>query len=143
MLILQLTAQDEVAIIEALLDNPPLFLHELQHAIYLTSGTSVCTATICNFLRKQDFSRHKLTFTAQQRNEELRSLFLSEISILDPCVFVFVEETGSDKRLALCRYGYSLKGTRAIAGRTLIRGRFSAIAAICVELLMYKSQLIV
>ena len=44
-----LTAQDEVAIIEALLDNPSLYLHELQHAIYLTSGTSVCTATFVTF----------------------------------------------------------------------------------------------
>lgn len=80
-----------------------MYLHELQHAIYLSSGTSVCTATICNFLRKQNFSRHKLTFAAQQRNEELRSLYLSEISILDPHMFVFVDETGSDKRLALRR----------------------------------------
>ena len=61
-------------------------------------------------------------------------------------MFVFVDETGSDKHLSLCRYGYSLKGTRAIAEKTLIRGkRFSAIAAICIwmGLLMYKSQLTV
>ena len=49
-------------------------------------------------------------------------------------MFVFVDETGSDKRLALRRYGYSLEGTQAIVERTLIRGkRFSAIAAICVD----------
>ena len=130
----KLTAQDEITIIEAILDNPSMYLHELQHAIYLSSGTSVCTATICNFLHKQDFSRHKLTFAAQQRNEELRSLYLSEISVLDPHMFVFVDETGSDKRLALRRYGYSLKGTRAIAEKALIRGkRFSTIAAICMD----------
>ena len=46
----KLTAQDEIAIIEAILDSPSsMYLHELQHAIYLSSGTSVCTATICIF----------------------------------------------------------------------------------------------
>ena len=49
-------------------------------------------------------------------------------------MFVFVDETGTDKRLALRRYGYSLKRTRAVTDRQLIRGkRFSAIAAICLD----------
>ena len=49
-------------------------------------------------------------------------------------MFVFVDETSSDKCLALRRYGYSLKGTQAIAEKTLIRGkRFSAIAVICMD----------
>ena len=54
----KLSTQDELAIIEAISDNPSMYLHELQHAVFLSSGTCVCAATICNFLRSQKFSRH-------------------------------------------------------------------------------------
>lgn len=130
----KLSTQDELTIIEAILDRPSMYLHELQHAVNLSSGTTISTSTICKFLHRQRFSRTKLMFRAQQRSEELRSVFQSEISLLEPHMFVFVDETGTDKRLALRRYGYSLKGTRAVTDRQLIRGkRFSAIAAICLE----------
>ena len=46
-------------------------------------------------------------------------------------ILVFVDETGSDKRSSLSKYGYSPKGTPAMAEKMLVRGkRHSAIAAI-------------
>ena len=84
----KLNAQDEIYIIEALLDNSSSYLHELQNMVSLSNGTSISTATICKFLVNQDFSRKKLTFRAQQRKKDLRSLFLSDISILEPHVHI-------------------------------------------------------
>lgn len=45
-----------------------------------------------------------------------------------------MDETGSDRRTALCKYGYSLKGTPATADTLLVRGRrYSAIAAMAFD----------
>ena len=49
-------------------------------------------------------------------------------------MFIFVDETGTDKRSTLRKFGYSFKGTRPITEKQLIRGkRYSAIAAMCVD----------
>ncbi len=128
----KLSFQDQCQIIEALCDNPSMYLHEMRHLIYLSSGTSVSIATVHNFLRKQGFSRHKLSFRAQQRKDWQRSLFLSEISLLEGDMFVFIDESGTDKLLSLRRYGY--RGTRAVSEKRLVRGRrLSSIAAICID----------
>ena len=45
--------------------------------------------------------------------------------------FVWVDETGSDKRKAMRKFGYSFRGTPPVYHRFLVRGkRISAIAAI-------------
>ena len=130
----KLSLQDQCLIIEAPCDNPFLYLHELQHLVHLSSGTIFSLATVHNFLHKQRFSRHKLSVRALQRKEWQRSLFLSEIALLDPDMFIFVDESGTDKLLSLRRYGYSLQGTHAVTEKRLVRGkRFSSIAAICID----------
>lgn len=49
-------------------------------------------------------------------------------------LFVWVDETGSDKRKSMRRFGYSLRGLPPVCHRFLVRGnRISAIAAICSE----------
>ena len=51
-----------------------------------------------------------------------------DMSIYDPEMLLFVDETGSDRRNALRKYGYSLIGQPAISHSLLVRGkRFSAI----------------
>ena len=55
-------------------------------------------------------------------------------SIYDPSMLVFVDECGSDKRSALRRYGYALRGKRAVTEKLLVRGkRFSAIGILCID----------
>ena len=130
----KLSSQEELAIIEAVLDNPSTYLHELQNMIYQSAGTDLNVSTICRYLKQNGFSRRKLTFRAQQRSEELRQDFTSEIALYEPHMLVFIDETGSDKRSSLRKYGYSPKGTPAIAEKKLVRGkRHSAIAAMCMD----------
>lgn len=61
----------ELVIIEATLENPGAYLHELQQLILQSTGTNVSTSTICRVFKQQGFSRRKLTFRAQQRSEKL------------------------------------------------------------------------
>ena len=60
----KLSASDEVAITEMVLDHPSLYLHELQNALYQSTGTDVSTSTICRFLHHEGFTYKKLTFRA-------------------------------------------------------------------------------
>ena len=130
----KLSSQDELAIIEAVLDNPSIYLHEMQHLVSQTSGTEISASAICKFLRKHQFSGKKLSYRAFQRSEELRLQYMLELSVYEPQTLVFVDETGSDKRGALCRYGYALKGQRAISERLLVRGKhYSTIAGMSMD----------
>jgi len=57
-------------------------------------------------------------------------------TIYKPPVLVFLDETGTDRRDAMRRFGYSysLRGKPARTHKMLVRGKhLTAIAAICVE----------
>ena len=126
----KLTTVDEFAIMEAVLENASMYLHELQHLVFVfQTGTEISVSATCKFLQKQEFSRKRLTYQALQRSEELRAQYTSEMSLYEQQTLVFVDETGSDKRCVLRRYGYALKGKRAISERLLVEGkRYSTIA---------------
>ena len=94
----------ELAIFEKVLDDPSVYLHELQHHVFHTSGNNISTSSICRFLHQQCFSHKKLTFRAQQRSEQLREKYTEEMSLYNPETLIFVDETGCDRCAALRRY---------------------------------------
>ena len=99
-----------------------------------STGTIISTSTICNLLHKNGFSRQKLTRIAGQRNDLLRAQYVFDIGIFSPDMLVFVDETGTDRRDTLRRYGYSLRGKPAKAFSTYSRGNhLSALAAMSTE----------
>ena len=68
----RLSTVDKFTIMEAVLDNPSMYLHELQHLVFQTTGTEISASAICKFLQKQEFSRKRLiAYRALQRSEEL------------------------------------------------------------------------
>ena len=70
-----------------------------------------------------------MKLVALQRDEILRATFTSEVSIYNADMFVFVDETGTDRRDMLRRYSYSWRGKPAVAHKLLVRGqRLSSIA---------------
>ena len=86
---------DEFAIMEAVLDNPSMYLHEMPHQVFQTTGTEISASAICKFLHKDKFSEKRLSYRALQRSEELREQYVSEMSLYEPQTLVFVDETGS------------------------------------------------
>ena len=54
---------------------------------------------------------------------------MSDVSVYNPEMYVFVDETGSDRRDAMRRFGYSLRGKPAKSQKLFVR----AIGAICSE----------
>ena len=121
-------------ILQVVLERPGVYLREIQsHVEYLT-GTRVSTSTVCQSLHHQGFSRTRMKLVAKQRDEALRATYAAEMSVYDPGLFVFLDETGCDRRNALKRRGYNWRGKPATSHKLLVRGeRLNTIACISME----------
>lgn len=124
---------DEMAILTTIVNNPATYLHELKSILLQSSNIDISTSSICKFLCKCGFSHKKLALKALQRCEEHRQKYTNEMTIYMPEMLIFVDETSTDKRSCLRKYGYFLIGQRATSEKTLVRGkRFSAISAMSI-----------
>ena len=129
----KLTEIDKLLILELVLEKPGIYLREIQQELVHETGTVVDLSTVCRFLHTSGFSRQKLQITAKQRSDALRAEYLIDMQIYKghPEFFVFIDETGADRRDCMRRFGYSLRGKPARAQKLLWRGQHvSTIAAI-------------
>ncbi len=68
---------------------------------------------------------------ALQQNDMLRDQYREDVSIFKKEMFVYVNEMGTDRRDALRKYGYSLRGKRATSQTLFVRGqRVSAVGVL-------------
>ena len=68
--------------------------------------------------------------TALQRSNLLRCQYLIDMSIYQghPELFVFVDETGADRRDSMRKFAYSMRGQPAVVSKLMVHGqRVSAI----------------
>lgn len=130
----KLAEVDKLLILSLAIDKPGIYLEEMRKCLLDEHGTDISVSTICKFLHKEaGFTRQRMVLTAKQRSDVLRTQYISDMTVFqkDPKYFVFIDETGADRRDRLRRYGYSLRGKPAISNKILFRGqRVSAIAAI-------------
>ena len=68
------------------------------------------------------------------RSDECRAKFMSDVTIYDPSMLLWIDESGCDKRNSLRKRAYSMKGMTPKDHRLLVRGkRFSAIPVMSTE----------
>jgi len=126
----RLSSADELHILELVIENPGIYLSELKVEL-MARGTTADVSTICRFLKSSGFTRKNMRDVAIQCSEELRARYSSEVALYDFNMLVFIDETGSSRRDAMRKFGYSLRGQRCVKKRLLVRGeRVSAIAAL-------------
>ena len=77
---------------EIVLEKPSVYLREIVRHIQDQTGTNVHESTICRFLKRNDFSRKKLSNIARQRNEQRRAEFQVECELYSPEMLIFVDE---------------------------------------------------
>ena len=119
---------DEFLLIQLVSENPSTYLRELKHMLFENTGVNASESTICRTLKKFGFSRKRIQHVALQRSDVLIGEYQAEVSMYDSSSFIFVDETGCDRRDAIRRYGYSMRGYPAKSARILCRGtRYSAI----------------
>ena len=124
----------ELLIIGIILDNPCVYLREICAIIKDATGVVVSGPTVCRIIRKNGMTRKKVQHVAKQRCLEYRAQFRALSLLYKVEFFVWVDESGSDRRKAMRLFGYSLRGVAPVCIRTLVRGRrISAIAAICCD----------
>lgn len=124
----------ELYIMSLLIDNPGLYLNEMCSKIKDATGVSVSGSTVCRVLRRNGFTRKKIRQIAKQRSVKLRGAYMAEIIYYPGDFLVWLDETGSDKRDHIRKFGYQIRSLPPICHRFLARGtRVSAISAICSE----------
>ena len=124
-----LTPVVELVLLHIVLQKPGIYLYEIRKELIEATGVDVSTSAICRCLKKVGFSRQRMKLIAIQRDDSLRAQFVSDVSLYEPEMLIFVDETGSDRRDSLRKYGYSLRGMPAKSHKIISRGKHvSAIA---------------
>lgn len=117
-----------------MLQHPEMYLHEIQEAVCVLTGVQLSVSLLCTFLKETNFTPQKMHLIARQRDEHLRMQFSIDVSLYKQEMLIFIDETGSDYRDTMRRYGYSIRGIPPKSVKLLIRGeRVSVIAAMSSE----------
>ena len=88
----------QLYVITLVLDKPNIYLSELCSAIKEITDIHISSSTICKLLARYGLTRKKIQHVAAQRRVDYRGDFISSISAFSKEMFVWVDETGCDKR---------------------------------------------
>ncbi len=127
----KLDPRNELFVVGLVMSNPCLYLAEIGREVEEVVGINVSASLICRLLHSYGITRKKVRQVASQRCYQLRGAFLSQCFMFNATQFVWVDETGSDARNTMRKFGYALRGMTPTYHRLLSRGeRINAVAAI-------------
>lgn len=119
---------EQVLLLRLVINNPGIYLHEMQQEWIARFGVSVSVATFCKTLKYMGCTRQVMRHVALQQSDEQRARFMAEVSVYDPSMLIWIDESGCDRRHSRRKRAYSLRGITPVDHRLLIRGtRYSAI----------------
>jgi transposase len=98
------------ALCEHLEENPGSYQYEMVNFLQKEFGVRVTTSTIGRALDSIGWTKKKIRRVAKGRNADLRDLYLHNISEFSPEHFVFVDESGCDRRAGSRRTGWAPLG---------------------------------
>ena len=119
----KLDERSELCVIGLVFARPSLYLGELCQELLEVTGVEASPPTICRLLKSYGITRKKIRQVALQRCDSLRGAFMAHSSLFDPSMFVWIDETGSDAKTNIRKYGYALRGVTPVTHRLLSRGR--------------------
>ena len=73
------------------------------------NGPFVNYGHICRLLKRYGYTRKIIRRIALQRSVDVRSLYLAQSYMYDSRCFIWLDETGNDRRNFLRKYGYALR----------------------------------
>ena len=121
-------------ILQLAIQRPGILLREIKAEVLHILEVDLDVSTICRFFHAQGFTRQKMQLIAKQRDELKRASYAIELSVYRPEMFIFLDETGCDRRNVLRRYAYSWRGKPAKVHKLLVRGtHLNAIAFMSVQ----------
>lgn len=129
-----LSEPEEYTIIELLLENPGIFLDELQYKLHQSTSTLASISTIFRTIRRLGFTRKWLRHVSLLRSDTKRAEFIEEMGYIGANMIVWLDETGSDRRTAHRRFGHHLRGMTPTDYRFTVHGkRLSSIGIMSVS----------
>ena len=129
-----LDEHNELIVIGVILNNPTLYLDELCQTTLALTDVSLSPSTVCRMMRRYGITRKRVRQIALQQCDALCGAFMAYCSPFARNQFVWVDETGSDKRDHVRRYGFSIQGTTPVTHRLFSRGqRVNAIAVVSTQ----------
>ena len=111
----KLDEHSELYAVGIVLDSPSLYLGEVCQRIQDDLGIEISPPSICRLLKRYGITRKKIRQVAKQRCECLRGAFMSQMFLFDRQQIVWVDETGTDGRDHLRKYGYALRGNSSMS----------------------------
>ena len=118
-----LTEFECFTVLQSILHNTTAYLEEVQQDLFDTTGTWIHVSTICHTIKQRGFTRKKVQcIIALQQSETKRIQFMSEVSVYDPDMLIWIDETCSTRRNSIRSYGYSLRGTRPCTHKLRVSG---------------------
>ena len=125
---------EQLTLVRLISQNPTIYLYEIKEEFARLFGVSIIVSVVCKTLKRMGYTRKTIHHIALQRSEVLRAEFMANISIYDPEMLVWTDESGCDRRHSARKYGYSLRGVPVHDHRILARGkRYSAIPVMSIE----------
>ena len=130
-----LSEDEELYVVDLVLSSPGIYLREVQHKLLNHTGRWVHESTLCRTLRRNGMTRQKIEQTALQRSDVMRAEFIAEVMMVyKSSLCIWIDETGCDKRNALRRYGYGIRGHTPQNFHLKFRGkRYSALSILSKE----------
>ena len=125
---------EQLYLLRLVINNPTIYLHEIQTKLQARFGETVSLSTICNTIHLMGFTRQVVRSVALQQSELMRAKFMAEVSVYSPEMLIWIDESGYDRRCSLRKYGYGLRGIRPVKRRLLVRGvRYSTIPVMSIN----------
>ncbi len=119
----KLDERSELYVVGIVLNNPAMYLGEIRQEIRDVLQVDLSVSTICRLLQRYSITRKKIMQVAVQRCYSLRGAFMAQCLLLDSRMYVWVDETGTDRRDNIRKYGYAIRGVRPVTHRFLARGK--------------------
>ena len=130
----ELLEAEETTLLDIVFNNPGIYLDEIKSTFEELTGKSVHNSMLCREVRRLGLTRQSIHRIVLQRSEIERAAFKVQIELMDPSFFVWLDETGCDRRDSLRRKAYGLCESPPVSVRlNLAQSRLSAIAAMSIK----------
>ena len=88
---------EQVLLLRSIINNPGIYLHEIQQEWIATFGVSVSVATFCKTPKYMGCTRQVMRHVALQQSDEQRARFMAEVSVHNSSMLIWIDESGCDR----------------------------------------------
>ena len=97
-----LSEDNQIILLQSLLDNPGIYIQKVQEMYQEITGISLHPTLIIRYANRFGLTRQRIRRISISRSDMDRAEFMMQVDSMDPAFFIWVDETGCDRRKSLC-----------------------------------------